>query len=353
MKNYEVKIYSNTWILLGAINPRSIGWIINWNEALNWGQWDLTLDIEYIDRYASIIDVSNIVEVREVDEVNKVQTASYSGIIEEYEKVISKDGTRLEIKIYWVFTVLNDVIFDNGAWKVFTLTDTPWNIIKTIIDYFNAQYWSLWGDAKNLSGNIVRYTWDSIDATGASVSINFNYNTCKEAIETVLENTNLKWYIGQDGVCYVQPKPSNANQRFDFSKDIQIFKVKKTKRNMANKVYLERSGWTIVQYQDSTAISTYRLKEKKETNSAINDLATQNTKWGQYITDHKDWEFEIEMTVNPMRSIDIKPWDVVKTRNWETNYDLLEIVKIDKNEAFFTLYFQNIQSFGEAIKSVV
>jgi phage terminase large subunit-like protein len=122
---------------------------------------------------------------------------------------------------------------------------------------------------------------------------------------------------------------------------------------MVNKVYLERSGWTIVAYSDSPAITTYKLKESKQTDSSINDLWTQNIKGNQYILDHKDWEFEIEMTINPMRSQDIKPWQIVRTQNANVNYDGLEIVKIDKNESSFTLFFQKIQTLWETIKNIV
>jgi hypothetical protein len=44
-----------------------------------------------LEKYEPLIEVTNIVEIREVDKENKVQSPSYTGIIEDYEILIDRN----------------------------------------------------------------------------------------------------------------------------------------------------------------------------------------------------------------------------------------------------------------------
>jgi hypothetical protein len=76
-----------------------------------------------------------------------------------------RDREVIDLQILGVFTVLNDIFYKNGGSRVFTKTDTPGNIVKDIIDQFNAEYGALSGDSQNLGTNLLTYTVSSIDVT--------------------------------------------------------------------------------------------------------------------------------------------------------------------------------------------
>lgn len=347
MKSFEIKLYSRTWAFKKTINPRNVSSEISFSEELEWGQWDMILTVEW--EFSDFLS-TDIVEIREVDEDNKQISMTYTGIIEEIWVDELESKTLVNIQILWLFTALNDLIFKQSWNRVFTASMTPWNLVKAIIDSFNADYWSLsWWETQNLSTNLIRYTPTSIDVTGTVANYSFDNDSCLDAIKKALESKGFSFYIWADWICYV--KQDADQSQIDLTMGRQIIKVERKvhKREMVNTLYHERS-WAVEQtYSDAWSILIFWKKEKKEVNSDIQNATTQNTVWNEYVAEHAFERNEISILMKPQKSESITPWMLVTVNNIKIPLINKKITKITKSRENWTIYVGDFISFANSV----
>ena len=335
----EVKIYSKQWLFKQQINLRNITSDINFQEELNWWQGNLTLEITWnLDNFIEW----DIIEIRHSDFGNY-----YTGIIEDIDIVEYETTQVLNITFYGIFTCLNDILYKSSWLRKFTTSWTPGQIVKNIIDSFNSDYWTLLWETQILNTNIVRYTADSIDITWTSININYDNQNCLDAIKKALENSWMDFYIWVDWICYITKKVNQSIKFLTFWKEILNIKRKRTKKDLINKYYLEINwGWEN-SYSYATSISTYWLKEQKESKTEINNTTTQDLQWNQKISDFKLPKNQIQILINQDSSI--IPWQLVTTMNTINIIEAQQILKIDKNFITNTLYLWDFQSFWKTV----
>lgn len=345
MKTYEIKTYSWSGVFKKQINPLNVTTDISFTEELQWGQWNLNLTIVWsLDDFVC----SDIVEIREVWD-DKDILASYTGIIEEIDVKEFKDSEIISLSILWVFTVLNDALYKSWWNRTFTKTDTPWNIVKSIIDSFNTDYWVLSWDTQNLTTNVVRYTWSSIDITWTTISRSFENINCLAAIKKTLENTWFDFFIGSDWVVIVKQTINQPEVFLTHWREIVYAERRLSKKDMVNKFYLARNGWTTVIYQDWTSITDYKIKEEYKSDTDIQNLATQDVIWNQKIAEFKDERNIISLVLKVQKSDFLYPWYLVTTQNSKREIISKQITKIEKSKNQWKLYFWEFVSFWKTI----
>jgi len=98
----QVRQYNGKWKFIRQINSKNIYSKIEFQEELDWWQWDLTLRLlwDYND-----YNVCDIIEIKN-DEYGDM----YTWIIENIKVIEYETKTLLELKLYWIFTILNDII---------------------------------------------------------------------------------------------------------------------------------------------------------------------------------------------------------------------------------------------------
>ena len=286
---------------------------------------------------------SDIIEIRD-----SVNWNLYTWIIEEIWIEEYEDSSILNIKFLWIFTALNDIKYKSLWLRTFTKTDTVWNIVKNIIDSFNTDYGSLFWDTQILSTNLIKYTISSIDITWSNVNISFANDDCLSAIQKTIKNTWFNFYIWKDWVVYLTKKENQEKKYITFEKEIISINRKLSKKDMVNKYYLTRNWWTELPYEDVIYQGLFWLKEKAETNNDINDLTTQNTKWTEYIEEHKAEDNIVSIKIKS-NSIVLKPWDIITTLNSRNNLIEKQITKIDIKKEYWEIYLWNFMSFWKTI----
>jgi len=336
----QVKVYNHLWVFKQQINPKNIYSDIIYQEEANWWQWDLRLTIGWLlSNYA----VSDIIEVKD-----SINWAVYTWIIESIWVVEYESWTTLDLNILGVFTALNDVYFKSGGLRKFTLTWTPWNLIKQVIDSFNAEYWTL-ADTQILLTNLIRYTWNSIDITWTSLNIDFNNDTCISAINKIIKNTDFKYFIWVDGIVNVIQKINSVSKVLTFERQIINITRDIDKRNLVNKYYLTWWTWiTEVIYQDNASQTSLWLKEKVFSDSTILDIATQNVKWNAYILENKQEENIVVIRIKP-NSIALNVLDKITTLNSRNNLINKEITKLTFRKEYTEIYLWYFVSFWRRI----
>lgn len=347
MKTYEYKLYDGFGNLKMQINPLNIISKLSFTEELNWGQWNLNIEIKADE---TDFVCSDIIEIREVDEDNKTPSPTYTGVIEEMEITEYKTTQVIKISLLGIFTVLNDAEYKQGGLRSFTATWTPWTIVKAIIDSFNLDYWTLTGgDTQNLTTNVIRYTGGSIDITGTSISKVFANVDCLSAIKSVLEDTGFDFYIWADGVCYVTQRVNQPEIVLTFDRQIIKINRKLHKREMVNTYHLSRNGWSEQTYTDAGSVAVFHIKESTESDTSINDLATQNLNWNQKLNDYAYERTEISLEVKVESNSTIAPWKMITTQNTLQQIQQQQITKITKNQTSWTVYMGDFTSFWKTI----
>lgn len=347
MKTFEYKLYDGFGNLKMQINPLKIISKISFSEELNWGQWNLNIEIEADE---NDFVCSDIIEIREVDEDNKTPSPTYTGIIEEMEVTEYRTKQIIKLSLLGIFTVLNDAEYKQGGSRSFTATGTPWTIVKAIIDSFNADYGTLTGgDTQNLTTNIIRYTGSSIDVTGTSINKVFDNVDCLSAIKNALEDTGFDFYIWADGICYVTARANQPEIFLTFDRQIIKINRKLHKRDMVNTYHLERNGGTELTYTDAGAVSIFHIKELSESDTQINDATTQNLNWNQKINDYAYERTEISLEVKVDNNSQIAPWKMVTTQNTLQQIQQQQITKITKTQTSWTVYMGDFTSFWKTI----
>lgn len=347
MKQFEVKLYSRDWTFKKVINPKTITSVISFSEEIDWWQSDLNLQVTW-DFWDYLC--TDIIEVREVDTENKQISRTYSGIIEEIAVVEYKNKDTISLTILWVFTALNDLIYKFWWNRVFTLNMSPWNIVKSVIDSFNTDYWTLsWWDTQNLDWNLIRYTVASIDTSGPTVNIEFDNNTCLDSIKRAIENTWYNFYIWSDWICYVQKESWQQEVSVTMGRQVVSLERKIHKREMVNKLYHERALENEQTYTDPSSIALFWIKEKKEVDAEIQDAATQNIIGAQKIDDYSYERNEISITMKPQKSESIVPWMLLSVNNIKIPLVNKKITKISKDISSWTIYVWDFISFWNSV----
>ena len=288
-------------------------------------------------------------EVREVDDENKSITATYTGIVEEMDLDEYKTAEVVTLSLLGGFTALNDIEYKDGGSRTFTKSGTPGALVKLIIDSFNSEYGALAGDTQNLTTNLIRYTGSSIDITGTTTNYSFSKENCLEAIKKVLEDTGFDFFIGADGVCYVQQEAGQTQKTLTLGREVIKINRNYHKRDMVNKYYLSRNGGVEKTYQDAGAQTTYGIKELTESNTDITNETTQDLKGAEKISSFSSPRVKTEIFTKPLQSASIIPGNIITVQNTKRAITAQKIVRITKGTKSFTVNIGDFVSFGKTV----
>jgi len=340
----QIKVYNHLWVFKQQINPKNVYSDIAFQNQTDWWQWDLRLNIKWnLSNYS----ITDIIEIKD-----SVNWARYTWIIESIKVVEFESWTTLDLNILGVFTALNDVIFKNAWNKVFTLTWTPWNLIKQVIDSFNIDYWIL-TDTQILLTNLIRYTINSIDITWTNVNIDFNNDNCLSAIKKIIQNTPFNYYIWVDGVVNVISKANRISKVITFEKEIINITRDITKKNLVNKYYLTWWTWIVEKtYISAWSQTALWLKEKVTSDTTILDITTQDTKWNEYIAKNSVEDNVVVIQIKP-NSIALSPLDRITTLNSRNNLLDEPITKIRYQKEFTEIYLWDYVSLWKIIQQQI
>lgn len=100
---------------------------------------------------------------------------------------------------------------------------------------------------------------------------------------------------------------SFGNQVLTLGNEVIEIKNSVHKKDMYNTLFLARNGGTEVTYTSAGAVTTYGKKEKRESDSDIVNLTTQNSKGNRMIDDYSLPRNEISMKTKQFQTNVITP----------------------------------------------
>ena len=335
IKKYQVKTYSKSLVYKTTISPKIIMSDIVFSSNINWWQWELIIGLDLTFTNTNYLEW-DIIKVTEYDENNSSWILIYYGFISKIIRNIDTWSETINLNCIWISGLLNNIVF-NDSWYTPTLNQDPAQSIKDIIDYFNTLYsWSL-----------LSYSWWNIDNYWSSINISFDYTTCFDAINEIVEATDFRWYIDQDWQVFFKEKPSSATYRFTNKKDIENLQIQEDFESVVNKLFLERNWWTIKTYTDATSQTTYWIKELMLSKTDIQDENSQDIFWDDYISENKDPKKNTDIIINSKYNIEsIKPGWTLKILNIDYSMTNSQILWINYSPDNISLSIEKLVTFG-------
>ena len=223
MKRIEIKVYDKSWVFKKNINENQ-----NWQKLLmsdisfdyqkDWWQWQINLKLNKAFNSTDIIR-SDFIKIYLYDENFPTWKLIYTWVIEEINRNYNVNDNSIEYVCRWLSSILTR-FFYYDSWYTFSKTDTASNIIKSIINYANTKY------------NWFNTSW--IVDTVWNITVEFDYTSCFDALEKVLEQTELFLFIWEDGTVYFNNTPS---QNYVTAKeDLQELSIVEDGSEIINKV---------------------------------------------------------------------------------------------------------------------
>jgi len=337
-KRYQIKTYLLDWTYQNTISPSIIMSDISFSKNINGWTTDLNIDLDFNFENTDFTN-SEIIKLYVFDDNDKSWKLIYTGVINWVLRNMNTNWQSITLVCLWISSLLNQIIYDS-AWKVFTKTDDPANIIKSIIDYINTIY-TWWR---------FTYGWWQIDTYGSTIEIDFDYTDCFNAIKKIKDVTDFYFYIDQNWEVYFKLKPTIATHSLTNQKDVENINMKEDIEDLVNMVFVERRGGTIKAYNDATSQTTYWIKEKYISKTELWNEASQDIFWNNYISENKDPKKETKIVVNNLYNIDsIKPWDTIKVRNINYTIDNIQVLNVQYTPDKAVLSLEKYISFWQQV----
>lgn len=305
IKKYQVKYYEKDWTLKWVVNPKDIINSITFVNTKDWWQWDVSLQLN-LDFEDSSFKNSDFVRIYEYDDDNKTWRLIYTWYISQIKRIATVNQEIIELTLLWLATLLNEVLFYQSWNYTFTKNQDPAQTIKDIIDYFNTKY----------TWNWLTYSWWYIINYWTSISIDFDYTDCYEAIKLSVEPTNYYRHIDQNWEVYFKAKSTTADHRLTFQKDIEQLTITEDSEKVINNIELKRKSWTNT-YSDEPSEIDYWFKQKYISNTNLADSWSADEYGNNYLNQYWFFINKTDVTLNSKFDFEtIKPWETIKILNF-------------------------------------
>lgn len=297
MKRYILKLYNKDWTYIKTISENKIISDISFNLQKDWWQSDISilLNIPYDNQD---IEKTNFIKIYLYNSDFQNWKLIYTWIIEEINRNYKETENSIELIVRWLWSLLTRIYYKWTDYK-FTKTDTASNILKDIINYFNSVY----------SGNWLNTDW-IVDTTW-NISIDYDYNTCFEAIQKVKEVYGSYWYIDETWTLYFN---KTADQIYlTAQKDVEDLTIQEDWSEIINRVIVDYNWWTTTQ-EDTTSQTNNGLFEKHYDKQ---DLWEQEAiDFANNVLSNNQVKRIVSITINNKYIIEnLRPWNKIKVRN--------------------------------------
>lgn len=326
------KLYDKAWTYKQTINKLDIKSDISFSSNENWGQGQLRLRLNY-SFDSSTISATDIIKIYDKD------VLIYTWIVWKVTRKITNSYDEITVPILWLNILTSFILFKDTWNYIFSKNQEPATTIKEIIDYINSIYTAGW----------LSYTWSTIIDYWTSINIDFENDTCQNALIKCIEATDQKLFIDKSWVVYFNSKPVTPTHQLTVWKDIEEIIVDEDSENIVNTLILERKSW-ITPYTDPTSIATYWLREKYISKTDLVDIWSANEFWANYIAENKNPVIKTKIVVNKNYDLKtLKVLDTIKVNNFKYLINNLQIVKLNYTTDKVILELETFDSFWKEI----
>lgn len=185
-----VKLYDNGGTFKETLQGTFLSSLPSFSNTLGYGCGDLTFTYS-VDYTSTTIQHYDRIQI-----TGRWGKVLYTGVIISLERIGNSKGEGIKVRCNGLNSYLKRTLYEDGASNFnFTVNQDPAQHIKDIIDFVNTKYSSLFS-----------YDATSIVDTGYDVSIEYDYNDCYEALQSVLDTSTYNFYVDPSGKVFFTPK---------------------------------------------------------------------------------------------------------------------------------------------------
>lgn len=340
-KKFEIKVYGLDWTFKRTLKGTERMSDFSFSSQINWGQGEVNIELN--KDFWDLTYISwDFIQVYVFSDIYLTGKLIYTGCIQRIDRIYTSWISKINLVVLWIASLLTFINYNA------TKNQDPAQTIKDIIDYFNTKY----------AWNWLKYDWGFIENFGTNINITFTNKNLLDAIKDIVTTTNFWWTIWNDWQFYFQPYPTTSTHFVTAWKETDSINVVEDSERIINKVYIDYTWWSTTA-QDLISQATYWLKEKYESKTDLNNLASANSYANSIISQNKNPKQKITCTINDSfrfkwyylwddtetwvdsdtwteRGLEnwiehLTPWDTLTIRNINYEINNLQINKIDYN----------------------
>lgn len=239
----------------------------------------------------------------------------------------------------------------------YTSKDPTTEIFEPIIDDYR------------LRGGLLNYSDDSVDATGLSLTVNFNTETIFDAMRKVLSVSPNGFYfycdLGTD-IIYFKETPTTATYLLIKGRHLNRLNLVMSIENVKNDLLFsgaETAGTNLyTEYQDATSQSDYGKRLERKSDNRVTIQSTADAIGDSFIEENSQEYYETVVTVldTTIDTTLFKPGDTVGLRGFGNFIDrqIMQIVRIEYTPEQATLTLGNMpkrfsNTFEKTIRGLI
>lgn len=296
----------------------------------------------FIFKYNVSVDNTDI---SHADEVKVIYTSSgtdnvlYHWKVYGVNRVLTAKSELLEIKCLGMMSVLTKVMYESASSYSFNKTADASDIVKDIFGVVNTQLGT-------------SFSWDgtSIPSYWTTINVDFDNETCYDALRKVLGMVDYYLTIDWDDVVYFKAVSSTPDHYLTLGNDVVEIEVAEDSTNLFNDYILEYSWGSTVTDSDSTSITAYGQFTKYITKTDIKDSTTATEAVATELAKNKDPKEKVVVIVNS--NYDLESFAVgqmVTIRNSPLNLSNKIIYKIDYKQEIVVLHLDDYDTLESTL----
>lgn len=326
------KVYSPSGAYKKTLSGDTVFSQLSFTSQANGGQWPCTVttSLPYNDTtiwYGDVIKVYS-------DTV-----LLYSGFVSQIKRKFTLKYSNIEYVCVGIASLLAQTIYSSGWNYTFNKNIEPRLILEDIITQVNTNH------------NFFSYA-GTIQSLWVTTSINFSWQTCKQAFDKVIEVTGRQWHIGADWVLHCWDDTYFSTHLLTLQQDIENIEINDDGNTLANSLVLKTSLSTTVQ-QSAGSVASYGVRQRYEDRSNIADINATNAFITAFMAENAQLKSKMTITCNRNYvNIDsIRPWDLLSVRNTDYNLRNLKISSVKWWIEKVTLEIKTLENYTQILQS--
>lgn len=256
------------------------------------------------------------------------------------------------------YTMTGDLYFVTG-WgtpttsATYTSVDPTSSMLKAIIDDYR------------LRGGKIKYDTSSIDATGLSLTVQFNTETILDAVKKVLSVSPSGFYyyvdLGTDTL-YFKQTPTTATHKLIKGRHLNKIDLQMSIENVKNDLLFsgaETAGVNLYkEYVDQLSKNLYGQRLERKSDNRVSVTVTADAIGNSFIAENKDeyYETSVVIAASTMDLTLLKPGQTVSIKGFGGIIDtlLLQITRVQLTPVSATLTLGNLpKKFSNDFESII
>lgn len=347
-KSYEIKLYTYAGVFVKTIERANVLSGVDFSSSIQGWNGEVVVSMP-VNSDTSALIAGYVCRIFVYSDNYPTSGKNiFTGICTIREYKVDPSGPLYTFTFIGIQYLLSKMYYKLAGIFTGTKTGTPGQIIKDVIDFYNAAAGYSWFSTTN------------IDVTGTSISLDVNYTYCMDTIKDA-SSTRTGYYLFIDGTgaVYYRQKSSTPDHLLTLGEDVDSVVIKKDLESMVNGHIVEWSGGIRPENVDASSQSTYFISQLKESKTDLKDTTTADNYSTAYIATSKNpisytkvsvnLEFEKWIDGLPVSNVGIEeliPWHTVTILNTDDSIVNLQIYKIKYDIRGVELELEQIQTLG-------